>query len=270
MDLHGVPDIKPAGVTKCDEPEPRGVQRARQRPVGRSPHRIDNVRDRFGLRVRGRAAAIRLQADVFRALAQKEIDRHEHDQSENAHGRAGGAPSRVIEGVLHPRQQRHRADADAAERNADRQAAPAHEPVRQEQRLSVIADAVAAGADHEADGRVEMPWLARQRRQQQAQAHQYDADLDHHARPGTVHQAADQRTEKGGNEEAERERACGDAALPAEFRQDRREEQRERSAHVHPDGHGDKGDGDDDPAVEKGEARFCGHECPKRFLQACF
>ena len=94
---------------------------------------------------------------------------------------------------LHPGQQRHRADADAGKGNADRKAAAADEPVRQEQRLAGITETHAAGADHDADGEVEVPGLARQRREQQPAAHQRDAELHHRARTGAIHQPADQR-----------------------------------------------------------------------------
>jgi len=59
--------------------------------------------------------------------------------------------------------------------NADREPAAAHEPVGQKQRLTGVAEANASAADQHADRQVKMPWLRRQRRQQQATAHQDDA-----------------------------------------------------------------------------------------------
>jgi len=102
-----------------------------------------------------------------------------------------------------------------------------------------------------------MPGLRGQRRQQQPSPHQRDAKLHHRARTVPVHQASDQRTDDSGYHEAERKRAGGDAALPAEFADDRRKEQRERGARIDADRHGDENHADDQPAVEKG-SRFTG------------
>ena len=45
-----------------------------------------------------------------------------------------------------------------------------------------------------------------------------------------------------------------DAALPAELVEDRREQQRERSARIHGDTHGDEDNRHDHPAIEKRQA----------------
>ncbi len=136
--------------------------------------------------------------------------------------------------MLHPGQQRHRADTDAGEGKPHREPAAADEPVRQEQRLAGIAEADAAGADQHADGQIEMPWLRRQRRQQQARRHQRDAEFHHAAGAEAVHHPADQRADGRGNHKAEREGAGGDAALPAELGDDRRKDQRERGRALTP------------------------------------
>ena len=99
------------------------------------------------------------------------------------------------------------ADADAGEGDADRQPAPAHEPVGQEQRLAGVAEAHAAAADQHAERQIEMPGLVRQRRQQQPGRHQADAELHHHARADPVHHAAEHRAQDRRHHEAERERA---------------------------------------------------------------
>ena len=206
-------------------------------------------------RGRRRGVAIRLQPDVLGALSQQQVDRGQHDQNHDAHRGAGGSPSGLLDHVLHPGQQGHGADADAGEGQPHREAATAVEPVRQKQRLAGIAEADAAGADHDADGHVEMPGLCRQRRQQQPSRHQRDAEFHHRARAGAIHQPADQRADGAGNHEAERERAGRDPALPAELVDDRRKEQRKRGARVDPDRHGDERHRDDDPAVEEGKPR---------------
>ncbi len=193
------------------------------------------------------------QADILGPLAEQQVDRRQHDENQDAHRGAGGTPAGLLDHVLHPWQQGHRADADAGKRNADCQPAAANEPVRQEQRLAGIAETDAAGADHDTDGEIEMPRLGRQRRQQQANPHQRDAKLHHPARTEAVHQTADQRAHDRGHHKAEREGAGRDAALPAELADDRRKEQRERGTCIDADRHGDERHRHDHPAVEKGK-----------------
>ena len=215
--LHRVPDVQAAEIAERNPPEARGTQRAAQRPVGIGPHGIDDVRARCGRCRRRRGIAIRQQADLLGALAQQQIDRRQHGEDQNAHRGAGGAPAGLLDHVLHPWQQGHRADADAGEGEPDGEPAAANEPVRQKQRLAGIAEAHAARADQHADREIEMPGLRGQRREQQAAAHQRDAELHHPARPEAIHHAPDQRAGDGGRHEAEGKRAGGDAALPSEF-----------------------------------------------------
>src|SRR5260370_10536896 len=63
----------------------------------------------------------------------------------------------------------------------------------------------------------------------------------------------------GGDQKAERERARGDATLPSELVEDRRKEQRKRSAGVGPDRHGDEGHDGDDPAVKERKPHLIMH-----------
>ena len=252
VNLHRVPDVQSAEIAERYPPEARGADRAAEGPVDAGPIGIDDIGYRLA---RGRrcGVAIRLEPDIFGALAQQQVDRREHDQNQNPHRRAGRSPAGLLDHVLHPGQQRHRADADAGERQPDRKAAPAIEPVGQKQRLTGVAETDAAGADHDADGQIEMPWLRRQRREQHAARHQRDAKLHHGAGADAIHQPADQRTHDAGNHKAEREGARRDAALPAELIDDRRKEQRKGGAGVDADRHGDEGHGDDDPAVKEGK-----------------
>ncbi len=155
--------------------------------------------------------------------------------------------------MLHPWQQGHRADADAGKGEPHGEPTAADEPVRQKQRLAGIAEADAARADQHADREIEMPWLRRQRREQQPAAHQRDAELHHRARTEAIHHAPDQRTDGTRYHEAERESARGDAALPSELGNDRRKEQRERRPRIDADRHGDERHDDDQPAVEEGK-----------------
>jgi hypothetical protein len=140
-----------------------------------------------------------------------------------------------------------------ANRQSYGKAATAMEPVRQKQRLAGIAETDASRAYQHADRQIKMPWLRRQRRQQQTACHQRDAQFHHGAGTEPIHQAADQRAYAGGNHEAERESARGDAALPAELIDDRRKEQRKRGAGVDADRHGDERRRDDDPTVKEGK-----------------
>ena len=188
-----------------------------------------------------------------RAACAAEIDRREHGEHQNAHRGAGGAPAGLLDHVLHPWQQGHRADADAGKGEPHGEPAAANEPVRQKQRLAGIAEAHAACADHHADREIEMPGLRRQRREQQPAAHQRDAELHHPTRPEAIHHAPDQRTDGPRYHKAEGKRAGGDAALPPELGNDRRKEQRERGARIDADRHGDERHHNDQPAVEEGK-----------------
>ena len=210
---------------------------------------------------RRRGIAIRQQADILGALAQQQIDRRQHGEDQNAHRGAGGTPAGLLDHVLHPWQQGHRADADAGKGEPHGEPAAANEPVRQKQRLAGIAETHAARADQHADREIEMPGLRRQRRQQQPAAHQRDAELHHPARPEAIHHAADQRTDGGGYHKAEREGARGEATLPSELADDRRKEQRERRPRIDADRHGDERHHNDQPAVEEGKTHQGGLSC---------
>ena len=166
---------------------------------------------------------------------------------------AARQPARGDEG-LHPGQDDDRAHADAREGEAHGQAAPAHEPVGQEERLTGVAETDAAAAHHHPEGGVEVPGLAHQGGQHQPGRHEADAHLQHHPRPAAVHQPAEGRAQHRRDEKPERERAGRHPALPAELVEDRREEQGEGGARVDADAHGDEDDAHDDPAVEEGQA----------------
>ena len=202
---------------------------------------------------RGRGVAIRQQADILGPLAQQQIDRRQYSKDQNAHRGAGGTPAGLLDHELHPRQQGHRADADAGKGEPHGEAAAANEPVRQEQRLAGIAETHTPRPDQHADGEIEMPGLRRQRRQQQPATHQRDAELHHPARTEAIHHAADQRTDASGDHEAEGESARREATVPSELADDRRKEQRERSPRIDADRHGDEGHHNDQPAVEEGK-----------------
>jgi hypothetical protein len=96
-----------------------------------------------------------------------------------------------------------------------------------------------------------MPGGAGARGQPEARAHERHAEQHHVARAAPVHEAAEERTEERRDQEAERERAGGDAARPAELVEDRRKQEREGGARVDADAHGDERDRDDGPAVEE-------------------
>jgi hypothetical protein len=250
VNLHRVPDVQSTEIAGRQPPETRGPKRAAQRPIGGGPIGIDNIRYRLD-GGRRRRVSIRLQADVFGAFVQQQVDWREHHQDQDAHRGTCRSPSALLDQVLDPWQQRHRADADSGKGQPHREATPAIEPVGQEQRLTGVAETDAARADHDPDGEIEMPWLRRQRRQQHAACHQRDAKLHHRPRAGAIHQAADQRTDYPGDQKSERERARGDAAFPSELVDDRGKEERKTGTRVHPDRHRDECDHDDDPAVKE-------------------
>ena len=136
-----------------------------------------------------------------------------------------------------------------------------HEPVGQEQGLAGVAQAHAAAADQHPQRGVEVPGAADQRRQHQAGAHQDDTQFHHHPRTPRIHQPAEQRAQRGGDDKAEGEGASGDASVPAELGEDRWEQQREGGARVDAYGHGHEHHGDDDPAIEERprSVEQCGH-----------
>ena len=156
--LHRVPGEEAAEVAERDPPEARGAHGAAERPVDRGPRRVDDVRR---ARRGGAARATRSPSGSSPMSSGRRrssrLSGDQHEQHEQAHGQqAVRQPARPIR-RLQPRQQDDRADADAGERDAHRQAAPAHEPVGQEERLAGVAEADAAAADQHAERRVEVP-----------------------------------------------------------------------------------------------------------------
>ena len=249
--LHRVPGVQRTEIPQRQPPEPRGAHGAPQRPVGRGPNRVDDIgRARRRRRIR-HAVPIRPQAQILRPLAQQQVDRRQHDQDQQSEHPARLAPAGPEDRRLHPRQQRDGTQAHAGEGQPDGQAAAAHEPVGQIERLPGIPQAHAAPADQHPDGQIEVPRLGRERRQQEAGRHQYRAQLHHRARAEAVHHPPDQRAEDAGDDETERKRAGRYAAIPVELVEDGRKQQRERGAGVHADSHRHERDGDDDPAIEE-------------------
>ena len=202
-----------------------------------------------------RRIAVRAQADVGRALAQQQIERKQQHRGDDREHQAGPAPAVARDHDLQPRQQDDRSDADAGERDAEREPAPPHEPVRDELRLHAVAEEVRARADHDAERHVDLPRLARDRREAEAEHDHRDADLDHQDRTAPVHQPADERRDEGRDEEAEREDAGRDPAVELELVQHFGEQQRERGARIDAHRHRGEADRNDDPAVEDRQAR---------------
>ena len=110
-------------------------------------------------------------------------------------------------------------------------AAAAHEPVRQELRMGGEAHEVGADADQHAERGVELPRLLDHgRRRAGRRVIRHTPLLDHEARAVAVDQPADERAEHRRDQEAEGERAGGQAAVPAELVDERRQQQREGRA----------------------------------------
>jgi hypothetical protein len=206
-----------------------------------------------------RSIAIGQQSHVFRARPRQEIQRCQRDDDERRHREARDAPPVFGDQPLHPRQEHDRAHARAREGDTDRQTAPAHEPVRQEERVPRVAQTHGAAGDQHAERQVEMPRRGHERRQPEPGADHRDAEQHDRARPAPIDQPAEDRAEDPRHQEAEREGAGGEPARPAELVKNRREQQREHGARVDADAHRDEGDGDDDPAVEdRGDGWRCG------------
>jgi hypothetical protein len=180
----------------------------------------------------------------------QQIQRRQRRDHERGHRQTRGAPAGAGDQALQPRQDHDRADAHARERDADRQAAAANEPVRQEERVTGVAKAHRAAGHEHAERQIEMPGRRHERSQAEPGADHHDAQQHDRARTAPVDQAAQHGPENRRGQETERERTGREPARPAELVQDRREHQRERRARVDADAHRHEGDGDDHPAVE--------------------
>ena len=256
VDLHRVPGEHAAEIPHYDPPEAVRPNSATERPVHGDPGRIHDVRRPVAGRHLPRGAvAVRLEPKVFGPPPQQEVERRQQRQDEDAHRPAGGAPSRALDEAPQPGEQDDRAHADAGEGEAHRKAPLAHEPVWEKERVGGIPKTVAAGADEHTERGIEVPRLTHERSQQQPRRHDAHSQLDHDPRPAAIHESADEGAQDRGDQKAEGECAGRQAALPAEFVEDRREEEREGGARVDADRHGDEGDGHDDPTVEEGQAR---------------
>lgn len=131
-------------------------------------------------------------------------------------------------------QERNGAHTDTRKGHADRQPAPAHEPVGQEQRLAGVAKARTAAAHQNAQRLLEMPRLCDEWRPQQPGRHQIDTSITARG-PHPVHHATDQRAQDRENGKAKGEGPGGDATIPVQLFQDGRNEEGKRGACVDPD-----------------------------------
>jgi hypothetical protein len=155
----------------------------------------------------GRCVAVRRRPMSCGRFAQQQIEReqqHGGDDRERPR-QAARQPSRAIticshgSSVIEPRptpKTRCRARARAAARTSS-----------DEMRLHAVAEEVRAGADHDAERRVDLPRLARDRREAEPAHDHRDTDLDHQHGALAVHQAADERRDEGRDEEI-RTRRC--------------------------------------------------------------
>ena len=254
--LHRVPGVEAAEDTRGDPPEAGGAHGARQGPVDRRPGRVRRHCDALRRRPTPLGAASPSGCSPMSSGRRRSsrLSGASTTSSNSAQWPAGGTPAGAVDDQLHPRQQHDRADADARKGDADRQPAPAHEPVGQEQRLPGVAQADAAAADQHAERQVEMPRRAStaapaadphairpRRAPSRARA------VAVHQRPSVGLRAAE-TTKPNENAPAVTPRSQPNSV------EDRRKQQRESGTRVDADAHRDKGDGDDDPAVEEWEA----------------
>src|SRR5215831_2667323 len=251
MHLHGVPGEEPAKVAGGDPPEARRAHGAAERPVHGGPRRVHDVGGLSRRALGWRCIAVRREAHVLGAAADEEVERCQQHEHHDGHGPARRAPAASPDEELHPRQDHDGSHSHAGVGQAHGEAASAHEPVGQEESLPRVAEAHAAAAHEHPEGEIELPLLAHEGGEEEAPAYGEHADLVHHARAATVHEAAEHGAQDGGDHETEGERARRHPALPAELREDGREEQGEGGARVDSHAHGDEDDADDDPAVEE-------------------
>jgi PAS domain S-box-containing protein len=256
--LHRVPGEQAAKIAGGEPPEAARPQRPGERPVDRGPGGVDDIRRGLGGRSR-RRLAVRMKADILGPMPQQQVQRPQQRQHQHAEHPAPAAPAAGFDPPLQPGQDRDRADPDPGKRDADRQAAAPHEPVRQIERLAGIGEAVDPAAGERAEGQVKLPRLVRESRQQQAGAHRGDPDLDHHQRSAPVHQPPDPGRDQRRHQKPERERARRHSPVPAELREDGREQQREGGAGIDPDRHRDKRDPHQQPAIEERQPHAAAH-----------
>src|SRR5215469_2578477 len=253
VNLDGIPRIKAAEIAAGQPPKPPGAQCPSERPIDSGPGVVYHVRSVAG-GLTARDQTIRTKAHLFGAVLEQQIERRQQHEQQNAERDAGGPPSRCDDQPAQPRQNGDRADADARERDAEREAAPADKPIRQINRLARIGEAIDATADKSTQRQVELPRLSDQARKDQARSHCEHTKLDHDPRTPQIHQAAHKGREDSRNEKPEREGAGGYTSVPPEFGEDCREQQREGGARIDPDGHRDECHRDEEPAVEKRDA----------------
>src|SRR5262249_55325814 len=155
-------------------------------------------------------------------------------------------PSRAAAGVGdQPREPGQDDDrAEAGERDAARQPAPPHEPVRQEERVPRVAQAHGAAGDEHAERQVEMP--------RRAGARASPRPAHTRATPSSMTARGPRRSvsrPRGGPRSAEaknpNEKAPAVTPRPAELVENRREQEREGGPRVDADAHGDERDRDD-------------------------
>jgi hypothetical protein len=118
---------------------------------------------------------------------------------------------------LQPGQQHNRTSTDTSEGDADGEAAPTHEPVRQVEGLCGEAHQIPSGADQDAECRVEMPGLCDGWGGEEAAGHHAYACADYDTRALPVHHSPGDRAEDRGDEEAKGKGSGDERAAPAEL-----------------------------------------------------
>ena len=250
MDLDGIPGKQRPEIAGGQPPEAPCAERPPECPIDRRPGMVHDVLGAIG-RSSTRNQPIRAKAHILRASPEQQVQRSQEHQQKDAEPNACGTPSRRVDQPCEPGQDRDRAGPDPRERDAKRKSASADKPVRQVKGLYSVGETVDPAPGEYAEREIKLPRFADNRRQDQARPHRDYAKLDDNSRPSQVRQPTDKRGDDRRDEEPERERTGGDAAIPTEFVEDGREQQGEGRAGIDPDRHRDEGDRDKKPAIEE-------------------
>ena len=148
--LHCIPNVKSAEIAKRYPPEARGTERARQRPIGRSPAPINDISGETRRTARG-ASPIGRQADVLGAVPQQQVRRYQEDKDHKPKHPATRTPAIPHDHRLQQRQEGYRTEPDTGEGNAESKPTLPGEPVSEIKRLPDVRETIDAAADERAE-----------------------------------------------------------------------------------------------------------------------
>ena len=174
-------------------------------------------------------------------------ERHQHDERAHAQDDVGRAPAISGDQPLRERAHHQHAGAHAREGQPQHAAATLGEPPRDQRAARHPAHRAQPGRGQHPDHQVERPQRADPARQHTRHAEQAGAAEHDPARPQAVHEDAHHRREHALHDRRDREGGRGGAAGPAEFVEQRHEEDRKREVEAGGDRQRDPHGADHDP-----------------------